>query len=465
MYKAHADVPLLQASPKAESPTTTGECRLCLESGHAVADCPELNRAAALLADDKRRLSVRGRPEHTKAHEGRCSTTATNNKSELQARITRFLLTYYPLIALLASCCISVPLAFYKWQLALGDESTLAHYGFTGTASDLAQLVNNAWKFAFVAPSMVADFYISMNGTFKESTFETFSNPLGYFSLLNKDITVSVYQHVTPDTMAHWQETMFETYGGNFGSNTTFSFYKKVNGSVKVIDTTSPDFYILTNISNDTNASNRASIGFNGYSDRIARGPLMDLVGATGEPAGSSRSVLTHSVTPASAVVQFAPVFKDKNGMLSKVKTNGSELYAVGSCGIDVQQTLADALALYVQSAHIHVFLIDDDAVPGASFLGHYSLQPHPIFDNYTLSSNLTLDDAMAILPYDFIYSLPIVPVQRRWRVVVVAGKGYRGTMSTFFPTFLLLISLVEPAFSILFHTAIALVERLVFHI
>ncbi|KAJ3190927.1 hypothetical protein HDU67_006062 [Dinochytrium kinnereticum] len=48
----------------------------------------------------------------------------------------------------------------------------------------------------------------------------------------------------------------------------------------------------------------------------------------------------------------------------------------------------------------------------------------------------------------------------RNWRLYVAAESGYFASQHTNFPIILLMIALVEPAFAILFHGAIAVVRR-----
>ncbi|KAJ3097370.1 hypothetical protein HDU97_004909 [Phlyctochytrium planicorne] len=130
-----------------------------------------------------------------------------------------WLFRYYPLIAVVASCIITIPLAIYKWSLAYKDETLLATNALEGLTGNIGEIVFSNWQYAALGPIMTANFHISQsrasNRSFAEQRqiFQSFVNPNGYFSVTNYQSSVSIFQHITPSTRAFYESKYFELYG------------------------------------------------------------------------------------------------------------------------------------------------------------------------------------------------------------------------------------------------------------
>ncbi|KAJ1552265.1 hypothetical protein HK405_011998, partial [Cladochytrium tenue] len=355
-----------------------------------------------------------------------------------------YLVVHHATVGVLCSLVISIPLAVFKYQLALNDEGALALTSFNGVAESLVQTVENAFQAGRYGPSMVAAYYMTANGTITQSQWSALTYYGGYFSVISSNFLSFVYQHVTADTLASWRQFMLD--------------HTKDSSGAEVIDTTRTDFYYVSHITNMT--QNKAVLGYMASTDEQHRRPLIETVATSGAPACSNRLTLATSNVAQSAVIVLAPIFRNESsGALTKTRT-GSMVAAAG-VGLPVQDVLTTALSLYYVNPNIDIFLLDEGAnSTGSQYLGHYSPTYNATLDLYNNFMNFTESDVLA-LPYDYRYIADISPLDRPWRVVVLGRPGYANGVRTDFPLRLLFISLTEPAFAIAFHAAMWAIHRL----
>ncbi|KAJ3144873.1 hypothetical protein HK101_002580 [Irineochytrium annulatum] len=374
------------------------------------------------------------------------SATSSKRKSTMSPTsemAVPWLLRWYPVIALITSLTVSIPLAFYKWNLATQDETELASNGLQFTGQNLAQNVIAAWKMSVMGPVMEADLHIAYinafgyysntsNAMLERRMTQDYLDPNGYFAMTGQTSATTIVQKVTPETRQYWERSMFETYGGNLGSKTNFTFWKlTANGTVVPDD--SDLIYSFTFVTED------------------------DLY-VNNHVAVTSRVILVTNSNP--GVVVFVPIFVDLTQnppVLTKKKTDHLEALAGG--GMDTKAITSNTLSSLSIDPRIGVFLFDMDGDPGSTFLAHYSSVPDPVYDNVTFMLGQSIDYVMS-QPNDYIYTESFAVVGRRYQVVVMAKSGYINSQRTFFPFKILIISLVEPAFSVLFHLSMMILRN-----
>ncbi|KAJ3113213.1 hypothetical protein HDU96_003647 [Phlyctochytrium bullatum] len=368
-----------------------------------------------------------------------------------------WLLLYSHWLALALSLCLSVPLAFFKWRLAYHDEELLAIRSLEGTASNVAEQVISTWFYAALGSIMAANFKIALSrhpnitARLERDVYQAFVSPVGYFSVTNYQSSVAMLLRVLPGEREAMERTFFDLYGGNMGSNTSFSIFNRSTGAaVREVD--GAQIYCISYITDDTYPSNRANIGNNLYA-LPARRAMIDL-NRQGLLAVTSRAILVTSTAPVPGVVIGAPIFRDPvSGLLTKNRTD--ELVAVASAGLEVRQVLTGALASMRLSGMVRVFLFDLDGAPGETFLGYFGKQPHPVYDNTTFMTTQSESQIRSLGHFDWIGEYRYQFYERNWKVLVCADDGYFANFHTNFPDFLLGLSLVEPIFAILCHVAI----------
>ncbi|KAJ1566482.1 hypothetical protein HK405_009643, partial [Cladochytrium tenue] len=273
-----------------------------------------------------------------------------------------WLVVHHEVVGILCSLAISLPLAVYKYQLASSDEGALALSSFENVAQSLMDTVTNAWQAGQYTPSMIADFYITEGGIVGAADYASLTFYGGYFQAISNNFLSLIYQRVDQSSLETWRTFMLEQYGGNMGSNNSFTFFRKdSDGNSVAFDTTSASsFYILSHVNNATDYA--GVLGFVADSDVLHRAPLLATVAASGMPACSNRLTLVTSDATGgqSAVLVFAPVFATGgNATGAPTSDRSSVLLAVGGVGMPVQQVLESALSGYSVDPLIDIFLLD----------------------------------------------------------------------------------------------------------
>ncbi|KAI9363429.1 hypothetical protein DFJ73DRAFT_512907 [Zopfochytrium polystomum] len=371
----------------------------------------------------------------------------------------QWFMLHYPTIGVIISILISTPLAAYKYHIAKDDEIYLVEKEFRSLAKSIYQTVDSKWHFVGIAPSMLANVMIATPGPLSAQQLWTYADSNGYFASVETEFNVGLYQHATPETTEKWRKWMFDAYGGNFGSNSTFNFFDRVNGSV-VVNNNRTDFYFLQLL----HPNDAGAVGFVANSD-AARTALLQKLQERGGAAVTGRVRFASSLFEKYGVLMAAPVYRNTTPNATATFTNDftGNLEAFAFVGAEGSVILNQSLTPFPTKPSLHAFLFDLDATPNQSFLGHYSSPADPYFDNFTRSAGLTEKDVMA-LSYDFVETYTISPSERTWKLIVMATTGYAdfsNDITNSFPAKLFAIALIEPAFAIVFHFSIFIVHWL----
>ncbi|KAJ3103055.1 hypothetical protein HDU97_010411 [Phlyctochytrium planicorne] len=376
-------------------------CELCQSNQHGVADCPRLTAAGNLL-------NIATTAELQKAGMKDSEIVSIKKrKTPLSAKVSiPWLLKFYPVIAIVISCMISIPLAFYKWNLAFKEEEREARRSFGDISDNIARIVKKNWEASVSGSTTGASFYFSQSfgGSYLfNEAWQNFTNTQEFFTLLSKNIAVGLYQGILPEERAAWEDRYFKTYGPNLGSNSTFTIYTKLANGTKVKENPNAEIFATSMMSNIQNPSNLAAIGYNIYSEKLQRGPAIDKMKASGSYAVTGRTQLTRSVTPAAGVVIMTPIFMNTTTKaITRNKTD--RLFAIAFTSFETQEVLKVAMQSYTISDYIDVFLFDTDGYENNTFLAHYSNQDVQQYDNYTLAVNLAEKNVLDA-PYDVMYT------------------------------------------------------------
>ncbi|KAJ3104231.1 hypothetical protein HDU96_008997 [Phlyctochytrium bullatum] len=213
-------MPSPDASPTRtlSSATTNVVCELCGAGGHAMSECPQRGLAAKLLAmhekDVGHDLSARQRSFSSR------SMAPTVSKAAVVA--IPWLLNNYGWVALAASWIISVPLAFYKWNLATNEESRESMRAFSELADNVIDTAVTSWNYMTSGSLIMASFYMANHAVDRIpfEQFSNFTNTREYFTFLTKSIVLGVYKNVSYAERDFFERRMGEVY---FGANTTRS--------------------------------------------------------------------------------------------------------------------------------------------------------------------------------------------------------------------------------------------------
>ncbi|KAI9326371.1 hypothetical protein DFJ73DRAFT_965214 [Zopfochytrium polystomum] len=324
----------------------------------------------------------------------------------------RWFLQHYPTLGVVLSLVISLPLAWYKYALARKNEHDIAVEAFASAAQTVVLTLQKSFEFASIAPLLLADFSITAPGPLSSRQFQQFTDATGYFSSIASGFSVGLYQHATSETVGYWRRYMFENHGGNFGDK---------NGTVSVINNSRADFFFVHHILGEEQQSNKGNLGYIPTSDTQQRGPLLERLRKTGRADMSGRVTLVGSATP-TGVIMAAPIFRE-GAVGTGVGGGGGggrftnqwtpDMDAVATTRADVAAMMAASLGSLELNELLHVFVFDAGADPKSC-----------------------------------------------WHIWVVAVDGYEAAAQTSFPLRLLVIALIEPAFTLLFHVSIFAVHR-----
>ncbi|KAI9337419.1 hypothetical protein DFJ73DRAFT_849334 [Zopfochytrium polystomum] len=445
-------------------------------------------------------------PHHTATASTRKSRHSISEGMRRVAENPRFrwLMRHHATIGVVLSLVISIPLAIYKYNIAQGNERDLSAQSFTSSAASIViackvcnlpfardlhssftrpgcctlwiflpvelissittppprvlSLVEKDFKFAAVAPLLLADFSIVAPGPLSSQQFRTFTDSSGYFSTIASGFSVGMYQHATSATVGFWREYMFSQLGGNFGSNSSFSFFDK-NGTASYPNNNRDDFFFLHHMEKEDTPTVKTSLGYIADSDPVVRRPLIQQLRLTGQPTMTGRMTLVTSTLPTSVLIA-APIFRVSNGSaFTNVRSDDMDAFAW--VGADVATMMGLSLPSLELDELIHVFVFDASAEnPEESILGHFSNGVWPQVDWQLPYFNLT-EVVVSAMPHDFITKYDVTLLDRTWRIVAIAKDGYVLGAQTKFPITVLIVALIEPAFSVIFHVSIFIVHRL----
>ncbi|KAJ3111748.1 hypothetical protein HDU96_005374, partial [Phlyctochytrium bullatum] len=303
------------------------------------------------------------------------------------------------------SWIISVPLAFYKWDLAVKEEEREARRAFMETASNLGDTIKTNWQYAINGAIIMSSYYISHGpgNEFPYEAFSNFTNSKEFFTFLTKSIVLGVYRNVPPSERRVWETRMLQAPAC---SADRIKKSARVNGVVTV-DNFSPALYPVILISDIANPLNRAALGSNSYADTLERRPLIEYMQRTGDNGTTGRVWLTRSAAPSAGILTMVPIFRDTSTSSRQLTRNlTSEIVAVAFSSVECQDVFNTAFGSnrIAFPENYDVFLFDVDGRVNNTFLSHFSKVSHELYDNFTLSQNISEADVRRN-PYDLWYS------------------------------------------------------------
>ncbi|KAJ3329438.1 hypothetical protein HDU76_007904 [Blyttiomyces sp. JEL0837] len=354
----------------------------------------------------------------------RSKSTRTKKLIEVEIGVP-FFLKWYPLITLGISLTISMPLIWFKYRLAYNDETQLAIASFEGLAKNMVQAVDASWQNSMLGAIVMANAVVSLNGAMTQAEYWRFTNSTQYFSYFSTNsIVLSRYIEAGEDEKAI-KEYLLSNYGPNFGSNDTFNFYSTYPNNTQFISENKPFYFANVFTTKPLRVGQKAAYGYDAWGDPIYRRPNIQYINATGNVGVTSRLELSSYAAPTSAVLFMAPIFVDSettnsshgvianSSTLSLSKTKTSRIYGYVYSSILGTDILTSALGKRNMSNQLHVFLFDADGDVNNTYLGHYNVNTHPVFDNYTLFASMSEDDVLNTLPADSVFSYDLTALQK----------------------------------------------------
>ncbi|KAI8617109.1 hypothetical protein BC830DRAFT_135954 [Chytriomyces sp. MP71] len=348
-----------QTAPLLQVEATDGSCALCRSASHQILLCPDLQLAVEAVRSRKSKKS--NSVSHSRHGSANSVLGAVKKKITIKKEVSiPFFLMYYPLITLAISLTITIPMTYYKWDIAYADEEALAKQSFAGTAVNMIQTLHSSWQYASIGSIVMADVITGMEGNITERLYQRMSDSEGYFGLLGNNSVVGIYEYITLEERAKTEMMMFKDYGSNFGSHTTFNFWEKFPNGTKRIAPERPFYFVLTYVSNDKSPLVNKSLGFNGYSETVARKPLFDIMFNTSTIAVTVRTQLSYLSYPMSGIIFFAPIYFDPwNKSLTRTFTGRENFRYVSISSVDCNLIVQTALSGLLIPDKFHVFLFD----------------------------------------------------------------------------------------------------------
>ncbi|KAJ3322436.1 hypothetical protein HDU76_013884 [Blyttiomyces sp. JEL0837] len=136
-----------------------------------------------------------------------------------------FFLKWYPLITLAISLAISSPIIWYKYTLAVDDETKLAEESFKNMAFNLVKSIDASWQHAMLGGIVMANSMIGLAQNMTEFYFDRLTDPDQYFSYFNSSTQVGVYRYVAAgDDEIAAKNYLLANYGPNFPNSNNFEF-------------------------------------------------------------------------------------------------------------------------------------------------------------------------------------------------------------------------------------------------
>ncbi|KAJ3329439.1 hypothetical protein HDU76_007905 [Blyttiomyces sp. JEL0837] len=379
---------------------------------------------------------------------------STRSKKLIEVEIgVPFFLKWYPLITLAVSLTISMPVIWFKYRLAYNDETQLAIASFEGLATNLVQaglytvlvmlvdvvvngscfVVDASWQNSMLGAIVIANAVVSLNGGMTQAEYWRFTNSTQYFSYFSANsIVLSRYIEAGEDEKTI-KDYLLSNYGPNLGSNDTFNFYATYPNNTQFISQNKPFYFANVFATKPLRATQRAAYGYDAWAEPLYRRPNLQYINETGNVGVTSRLALAIYATPTAGVIFMAPIFVDSasnishgvtvnsSSSLSLSKSKTSRIYGAVFSAILGSDILNSALAKKNMSSQLHVFLFDVaeymisflDGDVNNTYLGHYSMNTHPVFDNYTLFVNLSEDDVLSMVHADSVFSYDLTTLQK----------------------------------------------------
>ncbi|KAJ3329437.1 hypothetical protein HDU76_007903 [Blyttiomyces sp. JEL0837] len=338
---------------------------------------------------------VKSKLKNASTDSPRRSKSSRTKKKLIEVEIgVPFFLKWYPLITLVVSLTISMPLIWFKYKLAYNDETTLAIASFEGLATNLVQAVDASWQNAMLGAIVIANAVVSLNGGMTQAEYWRFTNSTQYFSYFSANsIVLSRYTEAGEDEKTI-KDYLLSNYGPNLGSDDTFNFYATYPNNTQFISKDKPFYFVNVFATKPLRATQKAAYGYDAWADPIYRRPNLQYINATGNVGVTSRLALSTFAAPTSAVLFMAPIFVDSetsvianSSTLSLSKTKTSRIYGAVFSSILGSDILVSALGkLRNISSQLHVFLFDTDGDVNNTYLGHYNVNTHPDVGEYSLS-------------------------------------------------------------------------------
>ncbi|KAI9204963.1 chase domain-containing protein [Polychytrium aggregatum] len=368
-------------------------------------------------------------------------------KVSLFRRVINYYLRHYSIFVLITSLMLSIPIAIYKWQIAFQDEVSIAEDHFLFTAQTMATAVESKLNSSIFYTKMMANYFIAENGTVSRKNFHTATST----SIWSNPFLQAV--EFAPYVTSYQQRLSWEAEGQQ-NYLPTFTYTEKLANGTLIVAPNETVYYAVQYA--EPVAGNTAAFGYDLYSEPIRRAAIDQAI-QTGGIASTARVRLVQSVIPEYGALIMMPLYVSNGSVVTGLSGTTNQAFGIVIGVTKISMVINAALSELALPGNIDLFLFDMSNTPGNQYLGHYSITPSAQYDNFTYAS--------AMLPSsisgDISYAYSINSVDRSWAVVISARTGFIDSQHTFVPTKLLLLGLLEPALTLIFHLSLLLLQKI----